>query len=182
MKKFLKWSLIAVGSLLILAFIAFKFLQYNTKKASPEDTVVYDQGGLRMEVFYNRPGKKGRVIFGGLVPYGKVWRTGANEATTFETNKDLVIGGTALPAGKYTLWTIPGEAEWTVIFNKKMYSWGVDWNSQPSRLPEHDALRVVVPVEHGTAPVELFTIAFQSAPLGMTLDWDDVRITVPMAQ
>jgi hypothetical protein len=182
MKKFLKWSLISVGSLLILAFIGFKFLQYNTKKASPEDTVVYQQDGLRMEVFYNRPGKKGRVIFGALVPYDKVWRTGANEATSFSTDQPLRMGDGTLPAGTYTLWTIPGADEWTVIFNKKMYSWGVDWNSQPSRLAEHDALRVMVPVERLDAPVELFTIAFRPEPLALTLSWDDVRVVVPIAR
>lgn len=180
--KFLKWFLIILGSLLLMGFIAFKFLQYSTKKASPEDKVVYGQGGLDMEVFYNRPGKKGRVIFGGLVPYGKVWRTGANEATTFTTNKDLRIGEGTLPAGTYTLWTIPGATEWTVIFNKKMYPWGVDWNRNASREATHDALRIVVPVEAITTPTELFTIAFQPAPLAMTLTWDHVRVTVPLAQ
>lgn len=180
--KFLKWALIVLGSLLILGFSAFKFLQYNTKKASPEDTAVYSQGGLEMEVFYNRPGKKGRVIFGGLVPYGKVWRTGANEATTFTTNKALHIGDGTLPVGKYTLWTIPGEQGWTVIFNSKMYPWGVDWNTIASREAEFDVLRVEVPVEAAPAPTELFTIAFQPTPLALTLTWDQTRVTVPMAQ
>jgi len=179
--KFLKWFLIILGSLLLLGFAGFKFMQYNTKKASPEATVQYGQDGLDLEVFYNRPGKKGRVIFGNLVPYDKVWRTGANEATTFTTSKALTIGGTVLPAGTYTLWTIPGATEWTVIFNKKMYPWGVDWNSNASREAAHDALRVVVPVEAVATPEELFTIAFQSSPLAMTLAWDQVRVTVPLA-
>jgi len=180
--KYLKWFLIVLGSLLLLAFAGFKFMQYNTKKASPEATVVYSQDGLDLEVFYNRPGKKGRVIFGGLVPYDKVWRTGANEATTFTTSKALTIGGTVLPAGTYTLWTIPGTTEWTVIFNKKMYPWGVDWNSVASREAAHDALRVVVPVEAVPTSEELFTIAFQPSPLAMTLTWDQTRVTVPLAQ
>lgn len=180
--KFLKWFLIILGSLLLLGFVGFKFMQHNTKKASPEATVQFSQNGLDLEVFYNRPGKKGRVIFGGLVPYDKVWRTGANEATTFETNKPLVIGGTTLPAGKYTLWTIPGQAEWTVIFNKKMYPWGVDWNTNASREAAHDALRIVVPVERTTTTTELFTIAVEPSPLALTLAWDDVRVSVPLAQ
>ena len=179
--KFLKWFLIIIGSLLILGFAGFKYMQYNTKKASPEETVVYSQGGLNMEVFYNRPGKKGREIFGGLVPYDKVWRTGANEATTFTTNKDLTIGGKVLPAGKYTLWTIPGPEQWTVIFNKKMYPWGVDWNTNASREAAEDAVRVEVPVEHVNKVTELFSIAFQPEPLALTLTWDQVRVAVPMA-
>lgn len=182
MKKFLKWGLITLGGLLLLGFIGFKVLQHNTKKFSPEGTVTLQRDGLELEVFYNRPSKKDRVIFGGLVPYDKVWRTGANEATTFSTNKPLRIGDGTLPAGKYTLWTIPGATEWTVIFNRKMYPWGVDWNSQASREAEHDALRIVLPVEHVEPPVEMFTIAFQNVPMAMTLSWDDVRITVPIAQ
>ena len=180
--KFLKWFLIIMGSLLILGFAGFKFMQYNTKKASPEETVVYSQGGLDMAVFYNRPGKKGREVFGGLVPYGKVWRTGANEATTFTTNKDLTVGGTKLPAGKYTLWTIPGAEQWTVIFNKKMYPWGVDWNTNASREAAEDAVRIEVPVERVGTVAELFTITFQPEPLALNLNWDQVRVSVPMAQ
>jgi len=180
--KFLKWFLIILGSLLLMGFIAFKFLQYNTKKASPESAVEYTANGLDLDVFYNRPGKKGRVIFGGLVPYGKVWRTGANEATTFTTNKALQIGEGTLPAGTYTLWTIPGEQSWTVIFNSKMYPWGVDWNRNASREAEFDVLRVEVPVEAITTPEELFTIDFRPAPLAMTLTWDQTRVAVPLAQ
>lgn len=182
MKKFLKWALIGIGGLLIAGFIAFKLLQRNTKKHSPEDTVVYAQDGLYMEVFYNRPGKKGRVIFGGLVPYDKVWRTGANEATTFSTDQPLRIGGGTLQAGIYTLWTIPGPDEWTVIFNSKMYPWGVNWGRQASREPAHDALRIVVPVERTEAPVERFTIGFRPGPLALTLSWDDVLVAVPIAR
>ncbi|MBL8001028.1 MAG: DUF2911 domain-containing protein [Flavobacteriales bacterium] len=182
MNKFLKWALIIVGVLLLLGFVGFKVLQHNTKKFSPEDTVTLSMDGLDLQVFYNRPSKKGRTIFGGLVPYDKVWRTGANEATTFTTNKPLRIGDGTLPAGTYTLWTIPGAHEWTVIFNKKMYPWGVDWNSQASRQAEHDAVRLIVPVETVETPVEMFTIALQGEPLAMTLTWDNVRITVPIAQ
>jgi hypothetical protein len=93
MNKILKWAGIVVGILAVVLFIAFKFLQSNTKKASPEATAEFKKDGTEISVFYCRPSKKGRVIFGGLEPYGKVWRTGANEATTFTTNKDLAIGG-----------------------------------------------------------------------------------------
>ncbi len=91
MNKILKWGLIVIAVLAAGLFIAFQVLQSQTKKHSPEETVEYQQGEVEFHVYYNRPSKKGREIFGGLVPYGEVWRTGANEATTFATNVDLRI-------------------------------------------------------------------------------------------
>ena len=180
--KLLKWFLIIIGALLILAFAAFQLMKYQTKQASPESEVAYANGDLKINIDYSRPSKKDRTIFGGLVPYDTTWRTGANEATTFTTNKDLTIGGKVLPAGKYTLWTIPGPEQWTVIFNKKMYPWGVDWNTNASREAAEDAVRVEVPVEHVNNVTELFTIAFQPEPLALTMNWDQVRVSVPLAQ
>lgn len=81
-------------------------------------------GDRQVDVHYSSPAVKGRTIWGSLVPYGKVWRTGANEATVFQTSGDLVINGKVLPAGKYALFTIPGEKEWTVIFNSVWDQWG----------------------------------------------------------
>lgn len=180
MKKFLKWIAIILGGLFVLLFIAFKIMQANTKKHSPEDTVVYTQGEMEMSVFYNRPSKKGRDIFGGLVPYGEVWRTGANEATTFETNRDITFGGQPLPAGKYTLWTIPGPNTWTVIINDKMYGWGVGFQGA-SREAEYDVLKVDVPVQKLDQVVEQFTIAFeQQNGLALTLMWDQTKVAVPI--
>ena len=181
MKKFLKWTVITVIALGTLLFIAFKFLQYNTKKASPEEVVSYKKNGKDISVFYCRPYKKGRKIFGGLVPYDTVWRTGANEATTFTTNTDLDINGKKLPAGKYTLWTIPNQSEWTIIFNSKMYGWGVDMSARPSKEEEFDVLKVKVPSATRTDAVEQFTISFDETPtLSMNLAWDSVSVTVPI--
>lgn len=181
--KFLKWAGIIVGGLIVILFIAFQVLKANTKKHSPEDTVVLEQGDLTLTVYYNQPSKKGRDIFGDLIPYGEVWRTGANEATTFETTKDLTIGGKKLPAGKYTLWTIPGETEWSVIFNKEMYGWGVSFDGKASRKPEADALEVKVPVEMQSSPTEMFTITLEGAGgVDMILAWDDVKVRVPIQQ
>lgn len=181
MNKFLKWTLLVVGALFVLGFVGLRIMKHQTKKASPEATVAYHQNGLDLDVFYNRPYKKGRQIFGGLVPYGTVWRTGANEATTFTTGQDLTIGGQPLPAGKYTLWTIPGESEWKVIFNKKMYSWGVDFNRNASRDPSFDALVTSVPVAPTAAEVEQFTISFADAPAPtLVLEWDRTHIAVPL--
>jgi Protein of unknown function (DUF2911) len=180
MNKFLKWTAITVGVLAVLLFVAILFVQ-SQPKASPEDTATYDSGAANLSVSYCRPYKKGREIFGKLVPFGQVWRTGANEATTFTTTKDLTIGGKALPAGKYTLWTIPEKDQWTVIFNKKQYFWGVNFSSVASREPEADVLQIQVPVEILSAPVEQFTISFdKQAQLALVLVWDNVKVAVPI--
>ncbi len=180
MKKVLKWTAIVVGVLVVGLFIAFKVLQANTKKASPEATASYKSNGTAVAVAYCRPSKKGREIFGGLVPYGKVWRTGANEATTFTTNQDLSIGGKPLPAGEYTLWTIPEKESWTVIFNKKQYSWGVNFDQQASREAAEDALQVQVPVEPTDEPLEQFLISFDETTPAMVLAWDRTKVSVPL--
>lgn len=181
MKKFLKWAGIIIGSLAVILFIAFKVLQAQTKKHSPEDTVEYTQGDLDLSVYYNRPSVKGREIFGGLVPYGKVWRTGANEATTFSTSKDINIGGQQLPAGKYTLWTIPGEQSWKVIFNEKQYSWGVNFNSEASRDPAADVLQVEATVQKLPESVELFTIELsEQGSTALVMKWAQTKVSVPI--
>ena len=181
MKKFLKWTGIIIGSLAVILFIAFKVLQSQTKKHSPEDTVEYVQGELKLSVYYNRPSVKGREIFGGLIPYGKVWRTGANEATSFSTNQDLTIAGNQLPAGEYTLWTIPGEQSWKVIFNSKNYSWGVNFNGEASRDPAADVLTAEVPTQSTSALVELFTIGLTEAENpALVLQWEKTKVVVPI--
>lgn len=180
MKKILKWVGIVVGVLAVVLFIAFKFLQANTKKASPEVTVEYKRNGTEISVFYCRPSKKGRTIFGDLVPYGEVWRTGANEATTFTTNKDLIISGKTLPAGKYTLWTIPQKDKWSVIFNSKMYDWGVSFGGVASREAAADVLQVEVPVEALGAVQEQFQISFDEATPAMVFSWDTTKVSVPL--
>ncbi|MFL5730046.1 MAG: DUF2911 domain-containing protein [Cytophagaceae bacterium] len=182
MKKFLKWTAIIVGSLAVILFVFAKVMKSRTKKASPEVTAEYKKNGKDISVFYCSPSKKGRVIFDSLVPYGKAWRTGANEATTFTTGTELNIGGKALPAGKYTLWTIPEKNEWTVILNSKQYDWGVkNFQGDASREPEADVLQVKVPVQTLEAPQEQFSITFpDSDSLMMVLAWDKVKVAVPI--
>lgn len=178
MNKTLKRILTIIGILAVVLFIAFKFMQYNTKKASPEETVNYKNGEISIK--YSRPSKKGREIFGALVPYGQVWRTGANEATTFDTKKDLTIGGKVLPAGHYTLWTIPEKDSWTVIFNKKDYMWGVG-SDGASREADGDVLQVVVPVQSTDGLVEKFEISFSETPaFALVLAWDKTKVVVPI--
>lgn len=181
MNKYLKWGLIIIVSLAALLYGAYLFMINQTKKHSPEETVTYNLDGYDLEVFYNRPYKKGRNIFGGLVPYGQVWRTGANEATTFQTATDLSIDGKSLKAGKYTLWTIPEATSWTVIFNSKQYAWGVN-RSGASREAEEDALQVVVPVGNIPNEVEQFTITLEAegGQPQLIFTWDRTRVAVPL--
>ncbi|MEP5611635.1 MAG: DUF2911 domain-containing protein [Cyclobacteriaceae bacterium] len=181
MKKIFKIFAIIIASILVLGFAGYQYVIYSTKQHSPEDIVQYQKGNYDLEVFYNRPYKKGREIFGSLEPYGQVWRTGANEATTFETKSDLTIGGSLLNAGKYTLWTIPGPQSWKVIFNDKQYDWGVGRNGA-SREAEYDALTVDVPVESTADIIEQFTIAFEDEGGNptLTLSWDETKISVPI--
>jgi hypothetical protein len=182
MSKALKISLIIISSLVIICISGYYIMKTNTKKHSPEDLVTFEKDSLKLEVFYNRPYKKGRQIFGELIPYGEVWRTGANEATTFKTNQDLMIEGSLLKAGKYSLWTIPNKTSWIIIFNEKMYSWGVNFSDgKASRVDKFDALKVEVPISKNLKTVEQFSVYFdeQFGTFNMFLAWDN--IVVPLS-
>ncbi len=172
--------LIVLGSLLLFGYIGLQMMQKNTKRHSPEATARYAEGGMEMQVKYCRPYKKGRQIFGGLVPYDQVWRTGANEATTFTTTQAIRFGGTPVEPGTYTLWTIPGPENWQVILNSKRYGWGVTWGGEASRDAQHDVAKVSVPVQVQEPGLEQFTIDFRKAPLALTLAWDQVHVEVPI--
>ena len=172
--------LIVIGAILILGYIGLQVMQQRTKRHSPQETVSHGQDDQYIAVKYCRPYKKGREIFGGLVPYDQVWRTGANEATIFTTARAIQFGGTTVAPGTYTLWTIPGEAQWQVILNSKRYGWGVTWGGVASREAEFDVAQANVPVRPQVPIMEQFTIRFQDAPLRMVLVWDDVRVEVPI--
>jgi len=179
MKKFIAWTALILGILTLLFYLVFvPILKSSTKKHSPEETVTYIKNNNNIEVFYCRPYKKGREIFGGLIPLDEVWRTGANEATTFETKNDLSFNGETLPKGKYTLWTKPGLSSWQVIFNSELYGWGVSFGGVPTRKPESDVLKITVPVQQ-VPEVEQFTISFEENPQAMTLSWDQTKVSVP---
>lgn len=182
MSKLLRILLITIGALLILGFIGMRVMMDRTKQHSPEEQVSLTADGLEVQVRYCRPYKKGRQIFGGLVPYDQVWRTGANEATTLRTDHELDFGGTRVPAGTYTLWTIPGPDTWKVILNSKRYGWGVSWGGVASREAEHDVASVSAPVESLDAPVEQFTIRFTDEPQALVLEWDRTSVSVPLAR
>jgi hypothetical protein len=183
MKKFLIVAGVAVALLIILGFVAKFFVKQHDKSFSPEEEVTFNQGDLTIRVFYNRPFKKGREIFGGLVPFDKVWRTGANEATTFETSKDLTIEGQTLKKGKYSLWTIPGEQTWKVIFNSEHGQWGIGSDGEANRNPDHDVLSVDVLAVQQERVFEQFTISFETVgeDAEMVLIWDKTLVAVPFS-
>ena len=145
--------------------------------------MVFHQDDLTIKVFYNRPYKKGREIFGKLVPFGEVWRTGANEATTFETNKQLTIEGKSLPKGTYSLWTIPQEDTLTVIFNSEHGQWGINAEGKANRKPELDVLSIQVRALRQEKEFEQFTIAFNMTgeEAEMVLLWDTTLVSMPFS-
>jgi hypothetical protein len=183
MKKFVIFSLVGVAVIgvlvAVIAYIQFK----KTKSLSPEENVVFERGDLKISVFYNRPYKKDRVIFGGLVPYDQVWRTGANEATTFETSKDLNIEGKVLKKGKYSLWTIPRKDSWTVIFNTEYGQWGINSKGEANRQPARDALAVDIKAIEQSNVFEQFTISFEKSgdETEMVFAWDKTVAALPFS-
>ncbi len=183
MSKLAKRALLIILGIIIIGFVGMSILKSNTKKHSPEETITHIAGSANFSVFYNRPYKKNRDIFGNLVPFGEVWRTGANEATSFTTDKDVLIDGTLLKAGTYTLWTIPNQNSWKVIFNSKAYGWGVDFkDGKAMREPAFDVVTLEVPVQPLLNIIEQFSIYFENAN-GFTLmylAWDRTAIAVPI--
>jgi len=120
-----------------------------------------------------------RKIFGGLVPYGEIWRTGANEATTFVNSANVTVGGKAVPAGSYTIFTIPKADAWTLVISKKTGEWGTDYAGE-----KEDLARVPMSVSKTPAPVENFTIAFDQAGSKCTLrmEWENTRASVEITK
>src|SRR2546427_5416119 len=145
---------------------------------SPRDTTRATIGGSEVWIDYSRPTRRGRDIFGTLEPWNKVWRTGANAATQLNTPVDLVIGGATVPAGRYTLWTLPSPTGWKLIINKQNGQWGTEYHL------EQDLVRVDAKTETLPTPVEQFVIAFEpaSAPSTITFAWDKVLYSVPAAK
>ena len=185
--KFLKWLLIIIVILAALFFTVGKpYLQKQTKKHSPEKVASYAENGFDLKVNYSSPSKKGRVIFGELVPYDVVWRTGANEPTTFTTASNINVMGRELAAGTYSLWTIPNPKKWKVIFNSEVPDWGVtvlSGGAKTTRDPAHDALQIEADSNTLMTPQEQFTIDFveRNTPY-LTLSWDKTGISIPISK
>ena len=185
--KILKWILVSLAALLLLFFfVGMPYLREQTKKHSPQVTAAYTNNGFDLEVHYSSPFKKDRVIFGELVPYDVVWRTGANEPTTFETRSDINVIDKSLPTGKYSLWTKPGKESWEIIFNKEIPDWGVTISSggrETTRDPEQDVLQVQVPVDELSEIEESFTIDFKKDDLlFLRFYWDQTLVKVPLSK
>ena len=118
------------------------------------------------------------MIFGNVVPWNQVWRTGANQATVFETSADLVVAGTTVPAGKYTLWTLPAATGWKLIINRNTGQWGTDYN------PQYDLARLDMKVETLSQPVEQFTIALYGSGKNrvLALSWERTMASVAFSK
>jgi hypothetical protein len=147
-------------------------------QTSPRDTTRATLGAAQLLVDYGRPSKRGRTVWGGtLVPYGAIWRTGANAATTFVTSADLTIGGQPVPAGTYTLYTWPTAQGYQLVINKQTKQWGTEYK------PEMDLVRVPLASTPLSPPVEQFTIAIEPAGANagtLVLRWDDRQLAVPV--
>jgi len=149
--------------------------------SSPADIAYFRPGGRNSEpvarVIYGRPSKKGRTMLGGTEPYGKVWRLGANEATELKLYKDVTFGDKKVPAGTYTMYAIPDKAEWTLIFNKKLDTWGAY-----SYEEAQDVARIKVPATTAPSEVEAFTIWFNDEVTDKTMNisWETTLVKVPV--
>ena len=141
-----------------------------SKRPSPPAEATGKIGDATVTVNYSSPSVKGREVWGGLVPYGKVWRSGANEATTITVDKDVMVEGKALPAGTYSFYTIPNEDEWTVIFNKTAKQWGTVYDEK------QDALRVTAKPQKASSMNE--RLAYDVTDNGLLLRWENVELPI----
>src|ERR1700719_5122788 len=149
-------------------------------RPSPAASASCDLGrGKTIKTDYSSPRVKGRKIYGDLVPFGKVWRTGANEATTFVTSADVSVGGKTVPAGSYTIFTVPNADKWTLIISKKTGEWGIPYPGQGE-----DFVRTDMRVAQLPSSVENFTIGFDQtgSACAMHVDWETTRATVDISE
>jgi ABC-type phosphate transport system substrate-binding protein len=176
-------TLLAVGVLLVVSVVAVVVVaqQDKSKRPSPPANAKCQfADGKTINVDYSSPRTKGRKIYGGLVPYGQEWRTGANEATTFDTTANVEIAGTAIPAGHYTLFTVPAEGTWKLVISKKTGEWGIPYPGK-----QFDLARVDMKTQALPTNVENFTISFQKADprsCVMNIDWEKTRAYVDISE
>jgi hypothetical protein len=162
-------------SVIAIAMMACAFGQGSMP--SPPGTADVMLKGKQISITYHRPFMRGRKIMGGLVPYGEVWRTGANEATSLKTAVDLNIGGTNVPAGTYSLYTLPSQGTWKLIVNKQTGQFGTEYNQ------DQDLARVDMQKEKLSSPVEEFTISWKKksdSAADLLLEWESTRLSVPV--
>jgi len=152
----------------------------KSKRPSPPATASAKIAGAAIAIDYSSPSVKGRKIWGDLVPYGKVWRAGANEATIFQTDKDIKVEGKSLPAGKYSLFASPGEKEWSFIFNSETGQWGIKHGGEANRDPAKDVLTVVVKPGRSAVMNEKLIYEFTTSPRGFVLRWENLEVPVAL--
>lgn len=181
-----KLAVLGIVSLFAFVSVLLYAQQDKSKRPSPPGTAsVSFADGKKITIDYSRPKvndpKSGqpRKIFGELVPYDKVWRTGANEATSFVTDADVMVNDLHVPAGKYTLYTVPGQNEWTIIVNKQTGQWGTEYDQK------QDLGRTKVKAGKTSSPVEQFTIDLNRAgdkKANMDLTWENTKVSVPITE
>lgn len=172
----MKKSYLAIGVTCVLLFSVMAVAQQDkSKRPSPPATADVTLKGKKITVDYSRPSLKGRKVGQELAPYGKVWRTGANEATTLTAETDLNIGGTKVPAGKYTIYSLPSDGTWKLIINKQTGQWGTEYHE------EQDLARIDMKKSPLSQPVEQFTISFDKkneSTAELNFDWENTRVSV----
>jgi hypothetical protein len=173
---------ITLVTLLVLTFSAALAQQDKSKRPSPPGTAEMTLNGKKITIEYSRPYLKGRHLGGPeIVPYDKVWRAGANEATTIVTEADLSFGNFNLPKGTYTLFTLPSATGWKLIINKKTGEWGIPYTDE---LVKMELVRLDMKVEKISVPVEQFTISLDKAGSGgvLKLEWETTRASIAFAE
>lgn len=169
-----------LGLFLMLSVLFAAAQQDKSKRPSPPAQAECKfPDGNTIHVDYSSPRVKGRKIFGGLVPYGQVWRLGANEATTFITSTDVMVGDKTVPRASYTLFAIPDPGQWTLIISKKVGEWGIPYPGE-----SYDFTRTKMSVSKLSKPVEDFTIAFDQlgGKCTMHADWAETRASVDITE
>lgn len=168
-----------MSTVLLFLVSSFGFAQMGKSRPSPAASATCDLGnGQTIKTDYSSPRMKGRKIYGELVPFGEVWRTGANDATTFVTSANVEVGGKNVPAGSYTIFTVPNADKWTLIINKKTGEWGI-----PYKYESDELARVDMKVSKLPSPVENFTISYQKSAHGcvMKIDWETTSASVDIS-
>jgi len=171
---------VALSALLLPVLTLLACAQDQSKKPSPPAQAQCKfSDGKTIKSDYSSPRVKGRKIFGGLVPYGQVWRTGANDATTLVTDTNVRIGDKDVPGGSYTIFTLPNADKWTLIISKKTGEWGIPYPGEGD-----DFVRVDMRVSPLAAPVENFTIGFDQtgSTCAMHIDWEKTRAAVDISE
>jgi hypothetical protein len=182
-----KFALIAVSLFAVAVFASAQMNMSDDKSkrpSPPASAACKFSDGKTIKIDYSSPRAKGRKIFGeasekALVPYGQIWRTGANDATTFVTDTNVTVGGKAVPAGSYTIFTEPKADAWSLVISKKTGEWGTDYPGE-----KEDLVRVPMTVSKTSAPVENFTMAFDQAGSKCTLriEWENTRASVEITK